>query len=126
MPDNKYNIDFFQGSTFSLNLTVKNVNGALMDLTGYTARMQIRPTYSSATVTESLSSANGEITINTVTSVMSLQLAAARTANISVDMNAGSIPPRTKYVYDLELLDPGVGVTKLLFGEVTVYGEVTR
>lgn len=126
MLENKYNIEFFQGSTFSLNLTVKNSNGSLKDLTSHTARMQIRPAYNSSVVTESLSTSNGEITINTTTSVLSLELSAARTANIAVDLNGSNNPPRTKYVYDLELIDGASKVSKLLFGEVMVYAEVTR
>ena len=105
MPDNKYNIEFFQGSTFNLNLTVKNSNGSLKDLTSHSARMQIRPAYNSSTVTESLTTSNGEITIDTTTSTVSLELSAVRTANINVNLNDTSIPPRTKYVYDLELID---------------------
>jgi hypothetical protein len=126
MPDNKYNIEFFQGSTFSLNLTVKNANGSLKDLTAHSARMQIRPNYNSSAVTESLSTTNGEIIIDSSNSVISLELSATRTANIAVDLGSGASPPRTKYVYDLELSDPQSKVTKLLFGDVIVYGEVTR
>ena len=126
MPDNKYNIEFFQGSTFNLNLTVKNTNNILKDLSGYSARMQIRPTYSSKTITESLSTSNGEIYINTSTSTLNLQLSAARTANINVDLNNSSVPPRSKYVYDLELIDSTNNVSKLIFGDITIYGEVTR
>lgn len=126
MPDNKYTIEFFQGSTFSLNLTIKNSNGSLKDLTGHTARMQIRPAYNSTTVTESLSTSNGEISINVATSTMSLELPANRTSNVYVDLNGSNIPPRTKYVYDIELIDSNSKVDKILFGDVTVYGEVTR
>jgi hypothetical protein len=35
-------------------------------------------------------------------------------------------PPRSVYVYDLELTDNEGKVSKLLYGDVTVYGEVTR
>lgn len=125
MPQNNYNIELNQGDTFSLNLTVKNPSGSLKNLTGYTAAMQLRPSYSSNTVTESLSTANGEISINTSSSTVSLTLSAARTAAIKVDMDAG-IPPRTRYVYDIELSDSSNTVTKLMYGEVIVYGEVTR
>mgnify|MGYP003337507903 CR=1 FL=1 len=125
MPQNNYNIELMPGDTFSLNLTVKNSSGSLRNLSGHTAAMQIRPSYSSNTVTESLSTANGEISINTSSSTVSLTLSAARTAAINVDMNAG-MPPRTRYVYDLELTDSANTVSKLMYGEVIVYGEVTR
>lgn len=125
MPQNNYNIELNQGDTFSLNLTVKNPSGSLKNLTGYTARMQLRPSYSSNTVTESLTTSNGEISINTTSSVVALTLSATRTAAIKVDMDAG-MPPRTRYVYDLELVDSSSVVSKLMYGEVIVYGEVTR
>ena len=35
-------------------------------------------------------------------------------------------PPKSLYVYDLELVDSASKVSKLLYGDVTVYGEVTR
>lgn len=127
MPDNKYNIEFFQGSTFNLSLTVKESNGALKDLTSHSARMQIRPSYSSNVATESLTTSNGEIVVNTSTSIIGFSLPAERTAAIKVNLGDGGLPPKTKYVYDIELVNDLDGnVSKLLFGEVTVYGEVTR
>lgn len=125
MPDNKLNIDMEQGSTFQLSLTWKNNNGTLKDLTGYEAQMQIRPTYGSNTITESLSTANGEIAIDDQNSIIVLTLPANRTSAIKVDMNNG-MPPRSKYVYDLEVVDANNVVSKLMYGDVTVYGEVTR
>jgi hypothetical protein len=41
-------------------------------------------------------------------------------------MESSSKPPRSTYVYDLELIDGAGKVSKLLFGDVVVYGEVTR
>lgn len=124
--DNKYNLTMWQGSTFGLAITVKDANNAVQNLSSYTARMQIRPAYNSGTVTETLTSANGEITITAETGNVSLELAATRTANISVDLDSSSKPPRSTYVYDLELIDGAGKVSKLLFGDVVVYGEVTR
>jgi hypothetical protein len=123
--DNKYNLTMWQGSTFGLAITVKDANNAVQNLTSYTARMQIRKDYTSGTATETLTSANGEITITAATGNVAIELAASRTANISVDMSNGK-PPKSSYVYDLELIDNANKVTKLLYGDVTVYGEVTR
>jgi len=125
LDNNKYNLTMWQGSTFGLSITVKDANNAVQNLTSYTAKMQIRPSYDSGTVTETLTSANSEITITANTGTVNLSLAAARTANISVDMTNGK-PPRSSFVYDLELIDSGNTVSKILYGDVTVYGEVTR
>jgi hypothetical protein len=125
LDNNKYNLTMWQGSTFGLSITVKDSTGTAQNLTSYTARMQMRPSYDSGTVTETLTSANSEIVITANTGTVNLTLAATRTANISVDMTNGK-PPRSSYVYDLELIDSGNTVSKILYGDVTVYGEVTR
>lgn len=121
---NKYTLTIWQGSTFGLTLTVQDSAGSNISLTGYSARMQIRSAYNSGTATETLSTANGEITI--ANSNITISLAASRTANIYVDLNSSSKPPKTMYVYDLELVDNANTVSKLLYGDVIVYGEVTR
>jgi len=122
---NKYNIEMWQGATFGLSITVNQSTGNVANLTNHTARMQIRPSYDSGAVTESLTTSNGEIVIDGANGNLSLQLAATRTANIAVDLTNGK-PPKTVYVYDLELLTPANVVSKLLYGDVIVYGEVTR
>jgi hypothetical protein len=116
----------FQGSTFNVNVTWKNANGTNKNLSGVNARMQIRSSYSSNVIVESLTTSNGEIITDTATSSLRLVLPASRTANISVNRNLSSIPPRTKYVYDLEVVELDGFVTKIIYGELTVFGEVTR
>ena len=122
---NKYNITIWQGATFGLVITVKDSAGNTMNLTSYSARMQIRSAYNSGSATESLTSSNGEIAISPATGNLTLELAASRTANISVDLTNGK-PPKSIYVYDLELIDGNGKVSKLLYGDAVVYGEVTR
>ena len=125
MSDNRYNIEMHQGSTYELQLIIKNANNTLKNLVSYSASMQIRPNYPSNTITESLTTSNGEIVINTTSSSVNLLLDHTRTANIYVDLNNG-MPPKTKYVYDLELTDGDGKVSKIIFGDVIVYGQVTR
>lgn len=123
--NNKYTLEMWQGATFALTITVKDSAGNVQNLTSYTARMQIRRNYDSGTATETLTTANGEITITAAEGNVAIELASTRTANISVDLTDGK-PPRTVYVYDLELIDGDGKVSKLLYGDVNVYGEVTR
>ena len=125
LEDNKYNLEMWQGATFTMTITVKDSAGNTQNLTGYSARMQMRSSYASGSITESMSSANGEITITPSEGNLTFQLAATRTAAIPVDLNNGR-PPKTIYVYDLELIDGANNVSKLLYGDVNVYGEVTR
>jgi hypothetical protein len=122
---NKYNLEMWQGATFAMTITVKDATANIQNLTSYTARMQMRTSYGAASATETLTTANGEITITGAEGNVALELAASRTANISVDYNNGK-PPKSTYVYDIELIDNNGKVSKLLYGDVNVYGEVTR
>lgn len=126
MLENKYDIIMTQGSTYELLLVVKDAAGNNKNLSNYSARMQMRPSYSSTTVVENLSTANGDIIINTTDSTIRVVLSAERTANIKVDLKGLKKPPYSTYVYDLETIDGNDNVSKLIYGDVTVYGEVTR
>jgi hypothetical protein len=123
--DNKYNLEMWQGATFTMTITVKDSTGNVQNLTGYTARMQMRTSYDAGSATESMTTSNGEITVTAAEGNLAFQLAATRTAAIPVDLTNGK-PPKTVYVYDLELIDASGIVSKLLYGDVNVYGEVTR
>jgi hypothetical protein len=136
MLQNKYNISMWQGSTFGLTVRINYANNTPQDISGQSARMQIRSSYDAETPEETLTTANGEITItNAANGEMQLELTAARTANIEVDLGTlVSVKlsdtqtvkiPKTVYVYDLELIN-GTDVKKILYGDVSVYGEVTR
>lgn len=125
MADNSYSIKMYQGTTFELSLAVKDSNGLSKNLSNYSSKMQIRTSYANTTATETLSSNTGEIVIDSSNGVVSLILSAARTAAIPVDLTNG-LPPKSNYVYDLQLTD-GLGKTsRLLYGNVTVFAEVTR
>lgn len=115
-----------QGSTFGFIVTVNDANGNTKNLVNSSASMQIRSSYDASSPTETLSTANGEIVIDGANGNVAVSLSATRTANIFVDRAGTTNPPKTKYVYDLELTDAANNVTKLLYGDLTVYAEVTR
>jgi hypothetical protein len=104
-----------QGATFSRVIRWK-ADGANTNLTGFTARAQIRPTAASATTTLSLTTENGRIALGGTAGTITLSISATDTAAIT----AG------RYVYDLELVSAGGIVTRLLQGVVTVSANVTR
>lgn len=122
----RYDLSMWQGTTFNLTINVKDSNRANINLTNYSASMQIRESYDNGNVAESLTSSNGEISFDVANGLIALEMSADRTANIYVDLSSTSIPPRNIYVYDLDLTDANNRVTKILFGTVDVYGEVTR
>ena len=109
-----YNFTMDQGSTWTLQVVYKDSNGNPVNLTGYTAEMQIRRKFDSENPVLTLSTSNGGITITPLTGTLNLL---ATDEQMAID--AGF------YVYDLELSLGGVR-TRLIQGQVTVSGEVTR
>lgn len=115
MPAGNYNIVCDQGSTFTRVLTWKNSNGTAVDLTNYTARMQVRTNYASSTSLLTLTTENGGITLGGVAGTITLGASAASTAALAADT----------FVYDLEMIT-GSNVTRLVEGTFEVTPEVTR
>jgi len=109
----KYRFEVRQGSTFRRVFTWE-VEGHPVDLTGWTARMQVRPTVDSQQVALEVTpyvnpgpdEEAGEIEFDIPASVLS-------------EVPAG------RYVYDLEMVD-GDFVLALMAGPFIVRAEVTR
>lgn len=85
-------------------------------LTGYTAQMQIRETLESTTVIAELTTANGRIFIDSVNSVISINLPATLTATFNFD----------SAVYSMELTDAQSNVFQFVNGSISLIKEVTR
>lgn len=111
----QYDILAPQGATFSEIFTYK-VSGSPVDLTSYTARMQVRKTPSSDTKVLDLTSTGGDIVLG----------GAAGTITVTVSATAMAAVTANKYRYDLELVSAGGVVTRLLEGVFLVTAEVTR
>jgi hypothetical protein len=111
-----YNINIEQGATFTRTITWKDSAGAAINLTGYTARMQIRERVESSTALVSLTSSSG-ITLGGAAGTVVITITATQT---------DALPNMKKGVYDLELVSAGGIVTRLLQGEVVVSPQVTR
>ena len=105
----KLDITCYQGATFDKKL-VWSIDGTPVDLTNYTAAMQVRKTHP----TEEYTFEFGEITLNDEGEIL-IEATAEETANI----------PAREYVYDLELTN-GETVTRLVEGVFLVTPEVTR
>lgn len=121
-PAGIYNITAKQGSTFSRTVTWTDSAKAPRAIQGWTARMHVRPEVTSSTVTITLTTDNGRITLGANSSAdtkgkITLLIDAATMANVA----AG------QYVYDLELV--GIGGTEvysIIEGNFVVKPEVTR
>jgi hypothetical protein len=106
-----------QGATFTRTISV--VDGSdTRDLSGYSARAQIRENFdSTTTIISSTSAADGGIVIDTDENTLTWTISAAETAKM--DFLAAR--------YDLELIRTSDGrVERLLQGTVSLNKEVTR
>lgn len=110
-----YNISCEQGSTFARTFTIQNPDGTVYDLTGYSARMQIRKDFDSPTTIFVASTATGHITMSQMFGEISVDISAAETATITKDG-----------VYDLEIYNGEGVVYKVVKGRFTLDKEVTR
>jgi hypothetical protein len=108
-----YNINCPQGATFDRTFTI-TVGGTAMNLTGYTAAMQVREAAGAATALLSLTNGSG-ITLGGTAGTIGVVVAATASAAVA----AGS------YSYDLELNSGGT-ITRLLEGSFNVTGNITR
>lgn len=117
-PAGLYNLVADQGSTFSRTILWRDPAKKVIDLSGYTARMQIRPSVTSDTVTLELTTENDGIELENSTGTITLYISDETMVTI----------PENKYVYDLEMVAPDADtyVYKLLYGNFVVRPEVTR
>lgn len=112
MPAAYSNLLMEQGTTFNTTITLDDIDGVPFNLTGVTAKSQIRKSYYSANTTAEFTT-----TINTPnTGVILLSLSASVTSNIA----AG------QYVYDVAIKDTANTVTRVLEGVVNVIPQVTK
>ena len=108
----RYNLVIDQGSDFALDLAISE-DGSIKDLTGFSARAQMRSTKSSSTVAATFTCTVPDPTAGTVRIALG--------NSVSSGLTAGT------YVYDLEIFTAGnASVTRLMEGDVTLTQEVTR
>ena len=105
-------VNAYSGATLSLSFTCKDENGDAVNLTGYTARAEVRPTISSSTITLNLAPtiptpANGIISV------------------IIADEVTASIEPGA-YVWGLVLVTPTGGVIPIESGPIVFRQIVPR
>ena len=72
MPAANITLQMEQGATFSKVFTCRDAAGVLVDLTGYTARMQVRATYASPTTLLDLTTENGKLVLGGANGTISI------------------------------------------------------
>ena len=105
-----------QGATFSLSITWTNPDGTPINITGASAKMQVRATKTSSNVILEASTTNGRITLGGSAGTVIFNIPASVTSLLSVG----------QYVYDLNITDSSGNITRLLEGAFFVDGEVTK
>jgi hypothetical protein len=113
----KQTFNVYQGSDFRKVLVLKDESEALMDLTGYTFRGQVKSAYSDSSAVVSFSFTIRDQGTDQGKVDMSLDAA---------DTSALSISKKTNYIYDLEMVDISGIVTRFLEGQLIMWPEVTK
>jgi len=126
MAAGKYSFVIEQGATTNFQINWNDESGSAMDLSGYHARMQIRPQVEASDVFISLSSSlspdgtgihlSGS---NGITPVQSGSI------GVYISAHSSSLLDFGEAFYDLELVN-GNSVTRLLEGKVKLSKNVTR
>lgn len=117
MTPGKLDMTILQGATFKRVIRLADSTPAAIDLTGSTARMQIRETIDDATPLIELTDANSRATVtDAVNGEITLLIADEDTAALDF----------VKGVYDLEIEYSDGTVDRVLEGKVKLSKEVTR
>jgi hypothetical protein len=106
------NLSIDQGATFTSDITVKDMNGNVFDLTGYTASAKLAKGYSSTRTRTTISTT---FATDRTTGVLTISLTANQTATLDAE----------RYVYDVEITSGSGSVTRVLEGIITVRPEVS-
>jgi hypothetical protein len=106
------NLTIDQGATFTSDITVKDINGEIFDLTGYTAVAKMAKGYSS---TRTRTTMTTTFATDRTTGVLTISLTNAQTAALDAE----------RYVYDVEIISGTGTVTRVLEGIITVRPEVS-
>ncbi len=125
MSAGKYNFTIEQGATYTVEIQYKDANNSPIDLTGYSGRMQIRPSAGSNTSYLCLSSSlQSDGTGLNFSGSTGINPPASGTIGIYISAATSSALTFNEGVYDLEIAS-GSFVARLLQGNVQLSKEVT-
>jgi hypothetical protein len=126
MAAGRYSFVIEQGATTNLQINWNDASGSAIDLSGYQARMQIRPQIESTDVYLSLSSSlESDGTGLNLSGSNGITPVESGSIGIYISAYSSSLLDFGEAVYDLELVK-GCEVTRLLEGKVKLSKNVTR
>ena len=110
-----------QGATFRKTITLKESDGSLVNLSGYTARMKIKDEVGGTLIKSLTSASGGGLSIggsagNNANGEIDILISASDTASFSAPITA---------VYDIETVTSGGIVDRILQGKFVINPEVT-
>ena len=112
-----YSMTIYQGADFAKLFTwLTGSPSVAVNLTGYTARMQIREEFFSADPLITLTTENGGITLGGAAGTILVEMTDVETRDLSF----------VNGVYDVELISGAGVVTRILMGAAILSPEVTR
>lgn len=111
----RQNLTVEQGAYWSQELLWKDADDIPVDISGYSARMQLRTSFRSSTAVIELTDGDG-ITLGDDEGTILLEMTAEQTEGI----RAG------RYLYDLEMVPPDGKVVRLMQGKIKIAAEVTK
>lgn len=105
-----------QGATFQHTLTLKDSTDAVINLSGYSAEMDLRKNQDDSSEVITLTVDNSRISMGGAAGTITLTITATDTAALSVGDG----------VYDLEITDSSGKVDRILEGTYSIRGNVSR
>lgn len=112
-----YDTSINQGADWYINFVYQDTTtNTPINITGYTAALQLRSLPSDTTAALSLTSPAGGITITGAQGLVAIHATAAQTGAIVAGY----------YYYDLEITSPANIITRLVQGQILVSAQVTR
>ena len=127
MAAGKYSFVIEQGATTNFQINWTDASGKPVDLTGYSARMQIRPTVESSEIICNLNSTNFDACGTGIHLSGSNNITPLQSGSIGIYISAASSSFFNfgEAYYDLEMVN-GCDVYRLLEGKVKLSKNVTR
>jgi hypothetical protein len=126
MAAGKYSFIIEQGATTNFQINWTDESGSAVDLTGYQAKMQIRPQIDSSEVLLSLSSSlNSDNTGINLSGSNFITPVQSGSIGIYISAHSSSLLSFGEAFYDLEMVKANE-VTRLLEGKVKLSKNVTR
>ena len=115
----KRDLTVWLGSIFEHKIILKDAASTPLDLTGKTARMQIRKTKKAFSVIAELTTENGRIVLGGTDGSITITLDAIATTTLNNGKGLDA-------VYDIELVTSSTVIDRVLEGKIKLDREVTR